>query len=204
MNQRDIENKNCYEYIDSETEKPNKEIMNAVKVLLKEIGEDPEREGLVRTPKRVARAFSEWFGGYGKKPEDIFNRTFPSEGYDDMCVIRKIKFISHCEHHLAKFSGMCHIGIIYGDRITGLDKFAKLVDIYAKRLQTQEVMTQQIGEAIVKILKPKGVIVVIEAKHDCVGSRETKNDTLEFVTTYRYGLFEENEHIENRFLKYKR
>ncbi len=193
MNQDEIINENC---------ENNPKIMEAVKVLLTEIGEDPNREGLQRTPLRIARAYKEWFGGYGKDPKEVLNRTFPSEGYDDLIVIKDIAFTSHCEHHVAPFEGYAHIGLIAGDRIAGLDKYVKLVDIFAKRLQTQEVMTHQIGNAIVDVLKPVGVIVIIEGRHDCVGSRETKNKTTKFITTFRHGTFKEEEHLENRFLKY--
>jgi len=201
MDQRDIINKNCFDY---KTNKPNEKILEAVKILITEIGDDPNREGLQRTPLRVARAFNEWFGGYSKNPEDVLNRTFPSEGYNDMAVIKNIEFDSHCEHHITPFSGFAHIGIIYKDKVAGLDKFVKLVDIYARRLQTQEVMTKQIGDAIKKVLDPTGIIIVIEAKHNCVGSRETKNKTTSFITTYRDGSFKDDPTIENRFLQYIR
>jgi len=191
MNQEDIINTKC---------ENNPKIIEAVKAILTEIGEDPDREGLQRTPLRFARACKEWFGGYGKKPEDILNRTFPSEGYNDLCIIKDISFDSFCEHHIAHISGKCHIGIVYGKRITGLDKFVKLVTIYARRLQTQEVMTQQIGEAIKKVLKPKGIYVYVDAQHTCVSSRETRNNS-SFITTYRDGIFKKNEHMEGRFLQ---
>ena len=207
MNQRDIQNKNCFKYGNERTDEqpiaedePNAKIMDAVKILMKEIGDDPEREGLVRTPLRVARAYNEWFGGYGKKPEEALNRTFPSEGYEDMVIIKDIEYWSHCEHHITPFFGKVHIAVIYGDRIAGLDKFPKLVDIYARRLQTQEVMTKQIGDAIKKVLTPKGVYVLIEGKHLCVGSRETKQDGVSFITTYRDGLFKDKQELETKFL----
>ena len=203
MNQKDIINENCFKYGKIEEEdKPNQKIMDAIKVIIKEIGDDPEREGLQRTPLRYARAMAEWCGGYNKDPKEVLNRTFPSEGYDDMVVIKDIEYDSHCEHHITPFTGHAHIGVIYGDKITGLDKFVKLVDVYARRLQTQEVMTKQIGDSIVNVLKPKGVIIVIEGKHNCVGSRETKNKSTTFITTFRYGSFKDNQNIESRFLQY--
>ena len=198
MKQKEIINKECYT---DNVDFANPKIMDAVKTIIEEIGDDPTREGLKRTPKRVARAYQELFGGYGKKPEDVLDRTFPSEGYDDLCVIKNISFVSHCEHHIVTFKGKVHIAIVYDDRITGLDKFVKLVDIYAKRLQTQEVMTRQIGEAIKNVLKPKGIYVLVEAKHDCVSNRETRNTTTEFVTTYRYGFFEKDPSFEARFFQ---
>lgn len=194
MNQCDMVNRNCED---------NKHIMDAVESIITEIGDDPKREGLRRTPKRFSRACGEWFAGYRIKPEEILNRTFPNEGYDDLVIIKNIDFTSFCEHHLALFPGKAHIGIVYKDRITGLDKFIKLVDAFARRLQTQEVMTRQIGEAIVKVLDPKGVIIIIEGRHSCVWSRETKNYGAEFITTYRYGLFKEEkcQHLESKFLQ---
>jgi len=194
MNQEEIRNNNCKE--DREV------IKKGVDCLLNGIGEDPLREGLIRTPERVARACEEWYGGYCKDPKDVLNRTFPSKGYNDMVVIRNIRFYSNCEHHITPFFGFTHIAVIAGDRIVGLDKYIKLVDIFARRLQTQEVMTTEICEAIVDVLKPKGAMVIIEGKHLCVASRETKNDSAEFVTTHRYGLFEEDISLESRFLQY--
>jgi len=182
--------------------KNNEEFKKAFKFIIEQIGEDSDREGLKRTPLRIAKAFEEWFGGYAiKNPEEVLNRTFPSEGYNDLCVIKNISFNSFCEHHIAPFDGVAHIGIVYNNRIAGLDKFVKLVYMYARRLQTQEVMTQQIGEAIKKVLKPKGIYVLIEAKHKCVGSRETRNESTEFITTYRDGLFIKKEDLESRFLQ---
>jgi GTP cyclohydrolase IA len=180
----------------------NEKIMSAIKTIITEIGDDPNRAGLIRTPARFAKACEEWFGGYKIKPEDILDRTFPSEGYEDMVVIKDIDFTSFCEHHIALFPGVAHIGIVYADKIGGLDKYAKLVDIYARRLQTQEVMTQQIGDAIKKVLKPVGIIVVVEGKHFCVSSRETKQKDLKFITTYRYGIFKSDKHLESRFMQY--
>lgn len=197
MNQREIINENCFKY---KGMRGNKKLMLAVRTIIEAIGDNPDREGLERTPLRVARAYSEWFGGYGIQPEEVLDRVFPSEGYDDMVIIKDIKFWSHCEHHITPFYGKCHIALIYKDKIAGLDKFPKLVDIYARRLQTQEVMTKQIGDAIYKVLEPFGIYVLIEGKHLCVGSRETKQDELEFITTYRSGLFVTDIELENKFL----
>lgn len=205
MNQRDMFNKRCYLYNSNYNENndmPNKKIMLAVETILTEIGEDKNREGLLRTPERFARACGEWFGGYGIKPEEVLNRNFPSEGYNDMLLVKDIEFTSFCEHHIAPFSGYVHIAVIAGKTVTGLDKFVKLVDIYARRLQTQEVMTRQIGEAIKKVLHPKGIMIMIEAKHMCVGSRETKNKSVNFITTYRDGRFKIDSGLESRFLSY--
>ena len=178
-----------------------KRVQNHIKDILLCIGDDPEREGLQRTPMRFARACTEWFGGYNKDPKEVLNRTFPAEGYNDICLIKNIEFNSFCEHHIAPIKGYAHIAYIPKDRILGLDKFVKLVEVFGRRLQTQEVMTQQIGEAIVDVLIPEGVYVLIEAKHDCIGSRETRNKTTVFTTTFRSGIFETNQHIEARVLK---
>jgi len=193
MEQKDIRNKGL---------RDNEIIHDAIIRILNQIGEDPYREGLKRTPYRFAKACEEWFGGYRIDPKEVMDRVFPSEGYDDMVVMKDIGFYSFCEHHIAPFMGNVHIGVIYQDKILGLDKYAKLVDVFARRLQTQEVMTKQIGEAIKEVLEPRGIIIVIEAKHLCVGSRETKNQTMSFTTTYRHGVFLTDKRLESRFLEY--
>lgn len=164
----------------------NEKIQNAIKTILVEIGEDPKREGLERTPYRWAKAAEEWFGGYGMKPEDVLNREFTE--HSDLVVEGPIKFFSHCEHHMAPFYGEAWIGYIPDKTVTGLDKMVKLVEIYARRLQTQERMTEEIANAM-KILKPLGIIVVVKAYHLCVSSRETKNPTTYTTTSALRGLF---------------
>jgi len=173
----------------------------AVRHILIRMGEDPDREGLERTPVRVAKAFEEWFGGYKIKPEQVLDRTFPSEGYDDIIAVTEIEFDSFCEHHMTPIRGKAHIFYVPSERITGLDKFVKLVYMYAKRLQTQEVMTQQIGDAIKNILSPFGVYVYVEAKHNCVGTRGVKNKSTTMVTTYRAGLFISDFEMETKALE---
>ena len=153
---------------------------NAVRELLLALGEDPERDGLRETPARVARALSENFAGLWQSPEDVLTTTFDI-GHEELVIIRDIDLFSHCEHHLTPFHGVAHVGYIPSGKITGLSKIARLVDLYAKRPQVQERMTSQIADAIVEILKPLGVIVIIECEHLCMsmrGVRKTQARTL--------------------------
>ena len=143
---------------------------NAVRELLLALGEDPERDGLRETPARVARALSENFAGLWQSPEDVLTTTFDI-GHEELVIIRDIDLFSHCEHHLTPFHGVAHVGYIPSGKITGLSKIARLVDLYAKRPQVQERMTSQIADAIVEILKPLGVIVIIECEHLCMSMR---------------------------------
>ena len=170
----------------------NEKLKDAVKVILTEIGEDANREGLERTPFRYAKACEEWFGGYNKNPEEILDRVF-SEKYDSMVIMRNISFFSHCEHHCTPFFGSVDIAYIPDKYVTGLDKLIKLVEIFAKRLQIQERLTEQIADSIWKILNPKGVMVIIKAKHLCIGSRETRNQTTDTITSAIRGCFEKQE-----------
>jgi len=168
----------------------NQKIMDAIKVILKEIGEDPNREGLVDTPKRIAKAYEEWFGGYGFKAKDVLDKQFT-----ESCGIvleGPISFSSHCEHHLAAFWGVIWLAYLPNKYVTGLDKMVKLVEIYSRRLQIQERLTQQIADGLFKNLKCLGVMVIIDAKHMCVSSRETKNDTTRTVTSEVRGVFKDN------------
>jgi GTP cyclohydrolase I len=160
----------------------NKKIQQAIRTILKEIGEDPDREGLQRTPYRVAKAYEEWFGGYGKDPKEVLNRSF-TEKYNNMVIVKDINYYSHCEHHLAPFYGKVSIAYIPNGYVTGLDKLVKLVEIYSRRLQIQERMTDQIADAINKVLKPKGVIVVVTGIHLCMRSRETRSQDSVTVTS---------------------
>ena len=169
----------------------NAAIESAVKTILISMGEDPERDGLKRTPYRVSKAYAEWFSGYKFKPEDALNRTFESD-YDGIVIVKDIKFYSHCEHHITPFLGKVHIAYIPNGRVSGLDKFIKLVEIYARRLQTQEQLTYQIAEGIQNVLKPKGVGVQISAIHFCIMSRETRNQDSITTTTRLLGDLEKS------------
>jgi len=168
----------------------NKKIQSAVKTILKEIGEDPNREGLKRTPFRIAKAYEEWFGGYGFTPKDVLNRQFTESC--GIVIEGPISFYSQCEHHMAHFTGKVYIAYIPDKYVTGLDKLVKLVEIYARRLQIQERLTQQIADGLNDNLKCLGVMVVVDAKHLCVSSRETKNDTTRTITSEVRGAFKED------------
>jgi len=168
--------------------------------LIEFIGEDTSREGLRDTPARVVKSFEKLFSGYGKKPEDVL-QTFSGENYDEMIVVRDIELYSTCEHHLLPFIGRAHIGYIPDGKIIGLSKLPRLVEIYARRMQNQERLTSQIAQALHKILKPKGVGVVIEAKHLCMMARGVEKQGSEVTTSSLTGLFKRDMNTRNEFLK---
>ena len=145
------------------------EAMEAVKTLLAFAGDDPSREGLVETPKRVIKAYGEFFAGYDEDPEEVLSKTFEQvEGYDEMVIVKGIRVESHCEHHMVPILGVAHVGYIPDQRVVGISKLARIIDIFGKRLQTQETMTAQVADTINNVLKPKGVAVVIDAAHQCM------------------------------------
>ncbi|HEX4080465.1 MAG TPA: GTP cyclohydrolase I FolE [Rhizomicrobium sp.] len=173
----------------------------AIRTLLKWAGDDPEREGLRDTPARVARAFEDWFSGYKVDPEDYLARTFEEiEGYDDMVVLRDIRFESHCEHHLAPIIGRAHVGYLPTNRIVGISKLARVVEAYARRLQVQEKMNAQIARCIQKVLAPKGVAVVIQAEHQCMTTRGVHKPGVSMVTSTMLGEFRTNPLTRREFL----
>ena len=173
----------------------------AVKTLLQWAGDDPTREGLVDTPKRVAKAFEEWFSGYDQDPEEYLTRTFEEiEGYDDMVILRDIRFESHCEHHLAPIIGRVHVGYLPTNRVVGISKLARVVEAYARRLQVQEKMNAQIANTIQKVLQPKGVAVVIEAAHQCMTTRGVHKTGVTMVTSTMLGAFRDNSDTRREFL----
>ena len=175
---------------------------DAIKLLLRWAGDNPEREGLLDTPKRVAKAYKEWFGGYTMKPEDYLKRTFEEvEGYDEMVILRDIEFESHCEHHMAPIIGMAHVGYIPNGRVVGISKLARVVEAYAKRLQVQEKMTAQIANCIQNVLKPKGVGVVVVAKHECMTTRGVHKTGVSMVTSKLLGSFREDARTRAEFLQ---
>jgi GTP cyclohydrolase I len=175
---------------------------DAVKLLLRWAGDNPEREGLLDTPKRVAKAYKEWFGGYDMKPEDYLKRTFEEvEGYDEMVILRDIEFESHCEHHMAPIIGVAHVGYIPNGRVVGISKLARVVEAYAKRLQVQEKMTAQIARCIQDVLQPKGVGVVIVAKHECMTTRGVHKTGVSMVTSKLLGSFREDARTRAEFLQ---
>ena len=162
----------------------------AVRTLIEWAGDDPGREGLKGTPARVAKAFEEYFSGYGTDPVELLQRTFEeTDGYDEMVVLRDIRFESHCEHHLAPIIGKAHIAYLPQQRVVGISKLARLVEVYAKRLQIQEKMTAQIANTLDEVLQPKGVAVVIEAAHQCMTTRGVHKPGVSMVTSRMLGVF---------------
>ncbi|HKX64152.1 MAG TPA: GTP cyclohydrolase I FolE, partial [Rhizomicrobium sp.] len=182
--------------------KPTREeAEQAVHTLLRWAGDDPSREGLADTPARVAKAFEEWFSGYGQDPEEYLTRTFEEiEGYDDMVILRDIRFESHCEHHLAPIIGRVHVGYLPTKRVVGISKLARVVETYARRLQVQEKMNAQIANTIEKVLQPKGVAVVIEAAHQCMTTRGVHKTGVTMVTSTMLGAFRDNSDTRREFL----
>ena len=178
-----------------------KQAEEAVKTLIKWAGDNPEREGLLETPKRVVNAYKEFFSGYNSKPEQILSKTFDEvEGYDEMVIVRNITIESHCEHHMIPFIGIAHIGYIPDKRIVGISKLARIADVFAKRLQTQEIMTAQIADTINEVLKPKGVAVVIDAQHQCMTTRGTHKTESSTITSRMVGLFRTNSNTRSEFM----
>jgi GTP cyclohydrolase I len=173
----------------------------AVRTLIRWAGDDPEREGLLDTPARVARAYGEFFAGYAVDPRDILSRTFQeTNGYDEMVVLKNIAFESHCEHHMVPFTGKAHVAYLPRSKVVGISKLARLVDAYARRLQIQEKMTAQIAGALNEVLQPKGVGVVIEATHQCMTSRGVRKNDAIMQTSHMLGAFREDARTRQEFL----
>ena len=181
----------------------DKEAEEAIKKLLAWIGEDPSREGLKETPKRVVKAFKEYFKGYHQNAEKDLSKTFGDvEGYDDMVIEKNITLESHCEHHMAPIIGVAHVAYIPNKKVVGLSKLARTVEIFSKRLQTQERLTMQIAKTLMSALDAKGVAVTIDAAHQCMTMRGIKKEKATTVTNYFLGSFKEDLSIQNRYLKY--
>lgn len=183
--------------------KPTREeAMEAVRTLLAWAGDDPAREGLLDTPQRVVDAYQEWFSGYEADPAKELSRTFEEvNGYDDMVMLKQIDVESHCEHHMAPFLGKAFVAYLPTDRVVGISKIARVVEIFAKRLQTQETMTSQIAGSITEALQPRGVAVLIDAEHQCMSTRGVHHKDVTTVTTQFTGEFSSNQDLRNRFLK---
>lgn len=178
------------------------EAEKAVETLLRYIGEDPAREGLRDTPARYVRAFDEYFSGYGLSAEDELSRTFDDiQGYDDMVVVRDIPFVSHCEHHIASIVGVAHVAYWPDKKVVGISKLARVVDIFAKRLSSQETMTRQVAEAIQNTLSPRGVAVMIRADHQCMSTRGVNKSGAGTVTAHFTGCFKDNAETRARFME---
>ena len=175
----------------------------AIRTIIQWIGEDPEREGLKSTPKRVIRAFKEYFQGYKEEPANYLRKTFTEvEGYDDMVIEKNISIRSHCEHHMAPIIGVAHVAYIPAKKVVGLSKLARVVEAFSKRLQTQERLTMQIAKTVMGVLQPRGVAVTIDAVHQCMTNRGVKKETTTTVTNYFLGAFKDDLSFQNRYLRY--
>lgn len=188
--------------LEQRSERPSREeAENAVRTLIRWAGDDPSREGLLDTPSRVVRSYEEFFAGYKDDPAQILTRTFSEvEGYDEMIVLTDIRFESHCEHHMVPIIGKAHVAYMPDHRVVGISKLARLVEVYAKRLQIQEKMTAQIADTLNDILQPKGVAVVIEATHQCMTTRGVHKAGVAMVTSRMLGTFRENLSTRQEFL----
>jgi GTP cyclohydrolase IA len=182
--------------------KPTREeAEEAVRTLIRWAGDDPLREGLLNTPSRVARAYAEWFDGYNSDPVDFLQRTFKeTDGYDEMVVLRDIRFESFCEHHIAPIIGVAHIAYLPDHRVIGISKLARLIEVYAKRLQIQEKMTAQIANTLQEVLQPRGVAVVIDASHQCMTTRGVHKPNTSMVTSRMLGAFRTDPSTRREFL----
>ena len=181
----------------------DKEAEDAFKTILTWMGEDPNREGLLETPKRVVKAFKEYFKGYKEDPNQVLDKTFGDvEGYDDMVVQKNISVQSHCEHHMAPIIGKAHVAYIPKERVVGLSKLARVVEVFSKRLQTQERLTMQIANTLMDSLDAKGVAVTIDSTHQCMTMRGIKKEQASTVTNYYLGQFKEDLSFQNRYLRF--
>ena len=181
----------------------DKEAEDAFKIILAWMGEDPNREGLLETPKRVVKAFKEYFKGYNEDPNQILDKTFGDvDGYDDMVIQKNISVQSHCEHHMAPIIGKAHVAYIPKDRVVGLSKLARVVEVFSKRLQTQERLTMQIANTLMQSLDAKGVAVTIDSTHQCMTMRGIKKEQATTVTNYYLGQFKDDLSYQNRYLRF--
>ena len=184
------------------TSKPTrKEAEDAVRTLISWAGDNPKREGLIETPKRVVKSYEEFYGGYDQDPAEILSKVFEEiEGYDEIVLVKDILLESHCEHHMVPILGKAHVAYLPDKRVVGLSKLARVVDLYAKRLQTQETMTAQIADTINEVLKPKGVAVVIDAEHQCMSSRGVSKKGTSTVTSRMLGTFRDSQKSRMEFM----
>ena len=175
----------------------------AIKTIIEWVGEDPEREGLKSTPRRVIKAFKEYFQGYKEDPAEFLTKTFTEvEGYDDMVIEKNISIRSHCEHHIAPIIGVAHVAYIPSKKVVGLSKLARVVEAFSKRLQTQERLTMQIAKTIMDVLQPRGVAVTINASHQCMTNRGVKKENTTTITNHFLGAFKDDLSFQNRYLRY--
>jgi GTP cyclohydrolase IA len=177
------------------------EAESAVRTLIRWIGDNPDREGLLGTPSRVVRAYEEWYAGYDEDPRDYLARTFEEvAGYDEIVLLRDVRFVSHCEHHMAPIVGRVHIAYLPRNRVVGISKLVRLVDAFAKRLQVQEKMTAEIASCLNSVLKPHGVAVVVEGTHECMTTRGVRRTDVTMVTSRMLGVFRDQPQTREEFL----
>ena len=175
----------------------------AIRTIIQWVGEDSNREGLLSTPKRVIKAFKEYFKGYTEDPRQYLSKTFTEvEGYDDMVIEKNISVQSHCEHHMAPIIGVAHVAYIPSEKVVGLSKLARVVEVFSKRLQTQERLTMQIAKTIMEVLQPRGVAVTVDAIHHCMTNRGIKKEKTSTITNYFTGAFKDDLSFQNRYLRY--
>ncbi len=183
------------------TKPSREEAEEAVRTLICWTGDDPDREGLIETPKRVVKAYEEFFEGYDMNPEEVLQKTFEEvQGYDDAVIVRNIRVESHCEHHIVPIIGVAHVGYIPNNRVVGISKLARVIEIFGKRLQTQETMTAQIADTIQKVLEPKGVAVVVDASHQCMTTRGIHKTESSTITSRMLGAFRDNPETRSEFM----
>jgi len=181
----------------------DEKVEESIRTIIQWIGEDPEREGLASTPKRVIKAFREYFKGYTEDPKIFLSKTFTEvEGYDDMVIEKNISIQSHCEHHMAPIIGVAHVAYIPSDKVVGLSKLARVVEVFSRRLQTQERLTMEIAKTIMEVLQPRGVAVTIDAAHQCMTNRGIKKEDATTVTNYFLGAFRDDLSFQNRYMGY--
>ena len=188
----------------SKFKRPSREqALEAVRTLLAWAGDDPDREGLSETPRRVVEAYEEWFSGYGEDPKALLSKTFEDvEGYDDIVMLRDIEVESHCEHHMAPFLGKAYVAYVPSRKVVGISKLARVVEVFARRLQNQETLTRQIALAIEEGLRPKGVGVLIDAEHQCMTTRGVRHRHVSTLTTQFCGVFKTDKDLQRRFLDF--
>ena len=195
--------KNSDKLKNKENEISDAQAEEAVKIIIQWIGEDANREGLLSTPKRVIKAYKEYFQVYKQDPNVYLSKTFSEvDGYDDMVIEKNISIQSHCEHHMAPIMGVAHVAYIPSKKVVGLSKLARVVEVFSKRLQTQERLTMQIAKTIMDVLQPRGVAVTIDASHQCMTNRGIKKENATTVTNYFLGAFKDDLGFQNRYLRY--
>jgi len=186
-----------------EQEVSDEQAESAIRTIIQWLGENPDREGLLSTPKRVIKAYKEYFQGYNQDPNKHLSKTFSEvDGYDDMVIEKNISLQSHCEHHMAPIMGVVHVAYIPSSKVVGLSKLARVVEVFSKRLQTQERLTMQIAKTIMEVLQPRGVAVTIDAAHQCMTNRGIKKENAKTVTNYFLGALKDDLSFQNRYLRY--